>query len=597
MIALTGGLGGLFLLLTALTLWMLQDEEEVYRPGQHVEGLSSELTRTVPDEYPNVTFTDVTEPAGIKFKHFHGTRSTQLPEDMGSGVAWIDYNKDGHLDLFIVNNAGPLTHSQDQRARSPAHCTLYRNDGDGTFTDVSEAAGLDIRVHGMGTAWGDYNNDGWPDLFITTYGVNYLFRNNGDGTFTDISDTAGVGSSEGFWAGAAWGDFNRDGYLDLYVTGYVEYTRTLDGTSTSQYDVETPASLNPSAFPPHRNLLYRNEGDGTFTEIGRRAGVENPEGRGLMATWADFTNDGWPDLYVANDVSDNALYENLGDGTFRNISHSARVADYRGAMGLAVGDWDGDLDLDLFITHWLAQENALYTYLGASSQGPQFMDEADRYGLGQISLDYVGWGTSFLDYDNDGRLDLFVVNGSTLQKPDRPEELVPMPDLLFWNRGKKAGFYEAAEVSGKAVFTTPNGQSLSRPYVGRGAAVGDYDNDGDLDIFIVNHDGPGRLLRNEQAGKDHWLNVQLHGRASNRSAIGTRLRLVADTTAQVREVAAQGSYLSQNSLVQHFGLGTIDRVDTLVVNWPSGHRQTLTEIPVDQTIAVTEETSPSDTEP
>lgn len=596
-VAITTILGVLFLI-GAIAPWVWPEERTVYQPGQTVEGVSAELDRSVPKEYLHVIFADVTRRAGIDFRHFAGERTSQLPEDMGSGAAWIDYDRDGWLDLFVVNTSGPLTWNSEQMDRSPAHTALYRSNGDGTFTDVSAEAGVDLRAWGMGVAAGDVDNDGWPDLFVTTYGTNVLYLNNGDGTFSEATQAAGLGERRGFWTGAAWGDYDRDGDLDLYVTGYVRYSEE-EGTGevATQYDVEAPASINPSSFPPERNLLYRNNGDGTFTEVAEPAGVADPEGRGLMATWADFTGDGWPDLYVANDVSDNRLYRNNGDGTFEDISHPARVADYRGAMGLAVGDWDADEDLDLFISHWIAQENALYTNLGRPSESPagssrrsiQFMDEADRYGLGQIALDYVGWGTSFFDYNNNGRLDLFVANGSTLQQSDRPERLVPMSDLLFWNRGPDAGFFEASVVSGTSVFRDARGAPLTKAFVGRGAAFGDYDNDGDLDIFVVNHDGPGQLLRNESDDRHHWLKVRLEGRTSNRSAIGARLRLVAGGHAQIREVGAQGSYLSQNALVQHFGLGEHATVDTLEIGWPSGHRQVETDIDADQTLHLREE--------
>lgn len=592
-------LAGLFTV-GSLVVWFWPSESSSYQPGQAVEGLTSSLDRSAPPEFPSVTFTEGADEAGIDFQHFSGSRTSQLPEDMGSGVAWIDYNNDGWVDLFVVNVAGPLPWSEAQIDSSRAHCALYRNEGDGTFTEVSERAGVDLRGIGMGVARGDYDNDGWTDLFVTTYGENHLLHNEGDGTFEEVSASAGIGDREGFWAGAAFGDYNRDGRLDLYVTGYVKYdpeARTQE--ASKQYDVETPASINPSTFPPERNLLYRNEGDGTFTEVSEQAGVADPAGRGLMATWADFTGDGRIDLYVANDVSDNRLYRNEGDGTFTDVSRRAHVADYRGAMGLAVGDWNVDQKLDLFVTHWLAQENALYTNLGrppgstdtGTRRPVQFMDQATQYGLGQVALDYVGWGTSFFDYDNDGLLDLFVVNGSTLEREARPTTLRPMPDLLFWNRSPDAGFFDASTVSGTNVFRTSQGKPLDRDHVGRGAAVADYDRDGDLDFFVVNHGGPGQLFRNEGGSEHHWLKVHLEGRVTNRSAIGARIRVVTGERVQVRQVGAQGSYLSQNSLIQHVGLGAHARVDTLHVQWPSGKTQTRTDVTVDQRVDLTEPVS------
>jgi hypothetical protein len=587
LLIITAGFGLAFIALAAIAVWVAMKPEPTYSPGESIEGLTAELARSLPEGYPRVTFSDVTEEAGIRFRHFSGSRSTQLPEDMGSGAAWADYDRDGWPDIYIVNLSGPITLSDSALAESAAYSALYRNNRDGTFSDVSAAAGVDLRAWGMGAAWGDYDNDGWPDLFVTTYGTNVLFRNNGDGTFTDVTAASGLGEARGFWTGTSWADYDLDGLLDLYVTGYVKYTQLDPGGTTSQYDVEVPASLNPSSFEPERNLLYRNNGDGTFTEVAERAGVLSSSGRGLAAAWTDLDEDGWPDLYVANDVSDNVLYRNRGNGTFEDISHAARVADYRGAMGIAVGDWDGDSDTDLFVTHWIAQENALYRGLRAefsSREAPpqnltQFMDEADRYGLGQIALDFIGWGTSFFDYDNDGRLDLLVVNGSTFQQSDRPELLIPMRDQLFWNRGPDDGFYDVSPVAGSY---------FQREEVGRGSALADYDNDGDLDIFILNHGAPGVLLRNDGGDSNRWLKVSLEGRVSNRSAIGAKVRIVAGDAVQVREIGAQAPYLSQNSRVAHFGLGVHSLVDTLTVTWPSGQVDTLMNVASNRTVRVLE---------
>lgn len=590
----------------AVTLLALKPEPK-YRPGERLEGLTAELARSLPPDYPRVTFQDVTQAAGISFRHFWGSRTSQIPEDMGSGAAWGDYDNDGWMDLFVVNLVGPITLSADEAAKSPATAVLYHNNGDGTFTDVTTRAGVGYRGWGMGAWWGDYDNDGWPDLFVTSYGENVLYHNHGDGTFTDVTRRSGAGGKRGFWAGAAWGDYDQDGWLDLYVTGYVQYSYPADLMGAAYYDAENPASINPNTFDPERNLLYHNNGDGTFTEVAAGARVLGEHGKGLGAVWADLDEDGWPDLYVANDVSDNQLFYNLGNGTFRDISHLARVADYRSAMGLAIGDWDGDQDLDIFITHWIAQENALYdnqrdrtasggppapfqpggpeaatrAKAGANQVGTAlvFMDEADRFGVGQIALDYVGWGTFFFDYDNDGRLDLFVVNGHTFQQRDAPALLVPQHSQLFWNRGAQEGFYDVGAVSG---------EYFRQAYVGRGAAFADYDNDGDLDVFVVNHGGPAVLLRNQGGNRRSWLQVKLEGRQSNRSAMGAKLRLVAGRTVQIREVGAQAPYLSQNSLIEHFGLGNETQADSLVVSWPSGVRQVFTGLRANQVLHVVE---------
>ena len=564
------GFTGFALALTAFAL----KPQATYRPGQPVEGLTSELSRRLPPEYRPVTFVDVSRQAGITFRQFWRDRTSQIPEDMGSGAAWGDYDNDGWPDLFLVNVAGPVTLSADSLQRSPAACALYHNNHDGTFTDVSAQAGVDLRIWGMGAEWGDYDKDGRLDLAVSAYGRNVLLHNNGDGTFTNVSRKSGVGTERGFWSGIGWGDYDRDGFLDLYVTGYVQYAPPSSASATevwnTQMNDENPASINPSVFPPERNLLFHNNRNGTFTDVAAAAGVRGDKGKSLEATWTDFDGDGWPDLYVANDVTDNQLFRNLGNGRFADISHPAHVADYRSAMGLAVGDWDGDQDEDIFITHWIAQENALYSHLGSAPL--DFQDDADRFGLGQSTLDFVGWGTFFFDYDNDGRLDLFVSNGHTFQRRDAPRELVPQGAQLFWNHGPSDGFYDASKVSG------PYFDSV---HVGRGAAFADYDNDGDLDVVVVHHGGAVALLRNDGGNRNHWLNVKVDERAT-----GAMIRVVVDTMVMIREIGAQASYLSQNDPTEHFGLGERRQVDSVVVAWPDGKRQTQTNIAADQTLHI-----------
>ncbi|MFI5138135.1 MAG: CRTAC1 family protein [Sphingobacteriales bacterium] len=563
-----------------------REKEKHYSPGEHVEGVTAELWKAVPKDHPDVTFTDITKRAGIRFTHFNGQRTTQLPEDMGSGAAWIDYDQDGNDDLFIVNEAGPLTMTPGEVKKSPAHCQLYHNYGNGTFTDVTKKAGINFQGCGMGVAVGDIDNDGYPDIFITAYGKNMFYHNNGNGTFTDETQKAGFGGQDGFWTGASWGDYDRDGFLDLYVCGYVKYKQLNKQPVVARGNNAEPAGINPLSFPPQRNLLYHNNRNGTFTEVAIPAGVADFTGKSLSASWCDLNNDGWPDLYVANDVGSNALYLNKGDGTFVDVSYAAHVADYRSSMGLAIGDWDNDGDMDLFVTHWLAEENAFYvnklTAMAKKQNGGpplMFEDKAEKFGLGQVSLDDVAWGTSFFDYDNDTRLDLFVVNGSTNQKDDNPKYLIPMKNRLFWNEGPAKGFAEVTTVSGEA---------LSYENVGRGAAFGDYDNDGDVDVFIVNNGGEGVLLRNDGGNKNNWLEVKLVGTKSNRSAIGARVKLISGKVSQIREVNNQSSYLSQNSLTQHFGLAKFKKADTLTVRWPSGLNQQFLNVPVNGRIEITE---------
>lgn len=556
-----------------------------YNPGERAAGITADLDRLVPADHPRVTFDEVAAEARISFQHFFGRRSTQLPEDMGSGAAWGDYDNDGDDDLFVVNVSGPLTLGSAEAARSPASSKLYDNNGDGTFTDATERSRLALRICGMGAAWGDFDGDGWLDLAVTSYPKLFLFRNNRDGTFVDVSAKSRLGRFRGFWAGASWSDYDRDGDLDLYVCGYVRYhVDSSDSSKVSvQFKAEVPFTLNPSSYEPERNLLFRNDGAGLFTEAAGQAGVDNPTGRSLSAAWCDFDDDGWVDLYVANDVSDNAMFKNLGNGRFLDISHSAWVADYRGAMGLAVGDWDGDGDFDIFVTHWIAQENALYNNMRIAFRGGKpgkmvFMDVADQYGLGQTSLEYVKWGTSLFDYDNDGRPDLYVANGSTFQDEKDKQLLIPMRHLLYWNRGDPEGFFETSAVSG-VVFRQKT--------VGHGAAFSDYDNDGDVDIFVVNHGGRPWLLRNQGGNRNRWLKVKVRG-GKNRFGEGTKVKVVAGAEMQMQQVGSQPSYLSQNSFTLHFGLGQAQMADQVIVTFPSGSIVRHERVTSNQTLLVQE---------
>ncbi len=547
-----------------------------------MEGITAELEHDTSGVEAPVRYTNVAALAGVEARHFHGRRSSQLPEDMGSGLAWGDYDGDGDPDLFVVNAAGPLT-ARAKWPESPSSDQLFRNEGDGTFTDVTEQAGVSSRELGRAAAWADVDGDRDLDLVVTYWGGLHLWRNRGDGSFEDATIASGL-DREGPWAGASWADYDRDGDLDLYVTGYVRYSPPLAGASAStQYEAVIPASLNPSVHPPAPNLLLANDGKGRFTDVTEAAGVSNATGRSLGAAWCDLDDDGWPDLYVANDISDNALYRNLGDGTFEDLSHPAWVADYRGAMGLAIGDWDNDGDQDIFVSHWLAQENALYVNLlrhrTRQSEQLRFVDDADRHGLGQVALDHVGWGSFFLDFDRDGRQDIFVTNGSTFQQEDDPSLLVPETPLLFWNRGPKEGFLEVGALAGPY---------FEMQHVGRGAAPADYDRDGDVDFAVLHHGGRLALLRAEGEPAGHWLEVDLRGSESNSFGVGARVSIETDQATQVQFVGATPSYLSQPELTLHFGLGDFDRVKRLEVRWPSGRVQELTEVPGDRRVVVDE---------
>jgi hypothetical protein len=543
--------------------------------------------RPIPSDYPRVTFTDVTERAGIYFHHFPGVRSTQLPEDMGSGAAWGDYDNDGYPDLYVVDVAGPLTDTAEQLARSPGGNRLYHNNHDGTFTDVTKKAGVGFKGIGMAAAWADFDNDGYLDLIVTSYDRLVLYHNNGNGTFTDVTVRAGLDKFRGFWTGAAWGDYDRDGNVDLYVCGYVKYNfRAEDLHKKSfQYSSLVPFTLNPGAYNPERKLLLHNNGDGTFTDVAAQAGVDDPAGRSLSAAWYDFDGDGWPDLYVANDLWGSKLYRNLHNGRFKDITQEAGLSDFRGEMGIAIGDWSNHGDADIFVTHWIYQENALFENLRAARgesdrRAPLFFgDVADMVGLGHISRNMIGWGTSFVDYDNDGKLDLFVVNGSTFQDDKDPRHLVPMHNFLFWQKNFKEGFYEVGAASG---------EPFQQPRVGRGAAFADYENDGNMDVFIVNQEGSAQLLRNDGGAKNNWIDVRVKCTKSNRTGFGAKVDIEAGGSTQSQEIGGQTSYLSQNFQRAHFGLSREKEVSHLTVTFPSGIVRRMDHVPVNRIVTVTE---------
>ena len=543
----------------------------------------------------STTFTDVTREAGIDFHHA-GTqpkRTSLLPEDMGSGAAFADIDNDGDLDVYIVNIPGPfgVTH------RSPARNALYRNNGDGTFTDITKTAGVGDTGYGMGCVFADYNGDGHLDFYVTNYGPNVLYRNNGDSTFTDVTDVAfpnAVGALSArtpLWStGAAFADTDADGDLELYVCNYVTY----DLAKLEEMKAESlqsgkpvPSALNPHVFEPQDNVFYRNNGDGTFTDVTAEAGVAAAGGRSMQAVFSDFDGDTALDLYVANDTTVNHAYRNNGDGTFTDVSDDSWAADFRGSMGVTTGDYDNDGDTDIFMSHWVDEENALYrnllkegienvedgsTQKDVHAQKPlsnalrktriRFVDESYSAMLAEVSIKQIGWGTSLFDYDNDGDLDIFVANGSTFQELHRPEVLIAQQDALFRNNGDET----FTDVSAEA------GIAQLPHRVGRGTTFGDYDNDGDVDIFIVNNHAPPTLLRNEAAGMN-WLHVKLHGTGANWNAIGAKIRLKTANAVQMREICAGESYLSSNSYLAEFGLGAATKIEWLEVTWPNGKTQ------------------------
>jgi tetratricopeptide (TPR) repeat protein len=534
--------------------------------------------RNLPAGAPEPRFTDVTKAAGLaSFRQFQGPRGSQLPEDMGSGLAWGDFDNDGYEDLFVVSGGGSLNLPDSQLARS----ILYRNLGNGSFEEVRDFP--EVRIRGMAAAWGDYNNDGWLDLVVTGYDTIMLFRNDHGHLVRDRQ----FPSPKGFWAGAAWGDYDRDGFLDLYVCGYVKYTGGSGTSSTEQFGKEVPFTLNPASYEPERNLLFHNDRNGTFTEVARQLGVANPEGRSLSALWHDFDGDGWLDLYVANDISENKLYLNRG-GKFVDSGRSAWVEEYRGSMGLAAGDFDRDGDDDLFISHWIAQQYALYQSLlseqkqaGSATPELHFTDVAEMRGIGQASMQSIGWGTSFVDFDSDGWPDLVVANGSTFElKETQPRRLTPMPSFLFWNaRGEY--FHDLA----------PWNRSLAQPHVSRGLAVADYDNDGAVDIAIVDHGEGIRLLRND-VPHGNWAEFRLHSRVPGSSAplgFGDGATVIAWAgSVPLRRTVGSASYLSQDSRRVHIGLGESVKIDRLEVRWLNGRPETWTDLAANRIWDITE---------
>lgn len=526
------------------------------------------------------TFTDVTRAAGIDFLHAgaQAKRTSLLPEDMGSGAAFADIDNDGDLELYVVNIPGPFGGEHRNLARN----ALYLNRGDSTFTDITQTAGVGDTGYGMGCVFADYDGDGHLDLYVTNYGPNVLYRNNGNGTFTDVTDVAGVGCK--LWStGAAFADTDADGDLDLYVCNYVTYDlEKLEEMKAEslQSGKPVPSALNPHVFEPQDNVFYRNNSDGTFTDVTAELGVAAPGGRSMQAVFSDFDGDNDLDLYVANDTTVNHAYRNDGDGTFTDVSDDSWAADFRGSMGVSTGDYDNDGDIDLFMSHWVDEENALYRNLLKEENGfttrIRFVDESYSAMLAEVSIKQIGWGTSLFDYDNDGDLDIFVANGSTFQELRQPEVLIAQGDALFRNNGDDT----FTDVTADAGIT-------ELPLrVGRGTTFGDYDNDGDVDIFIVNNHAQPMLLRNNTISMN-WLHVKLHGRGANRNAIGAKIRVKAADAVQMREICAGESYLSSNSYLAEFGLGAATEIEWLEVTWPNGKTQRIPDkIAINQRIDI-----------
>lgn len=502
-------------------------------------------------------FTDVTSHAGLAFQHNNGAFGGKyLPETMGSGCAFLDYDNDGWQDILLVNGTDWPEH---RKQRSTMR--LYRNNRDGTFTDVTRRAGLDIEMYGMGVAVGDYNNDGFPDIFISCLGQNRLFQNTGKGSFVDVTERAGLGGRNAFSSSALWFDYDRDGLLDLFVTNYVKWAADLDVFCTM--DGKQKAYCTPEAYRGATCWLFRNKGDGTFEDMTAKSGIFDSSSKSLGVAMFDYDLDGWMDLFVANDTEPNKLYHNQGDGKFQDAALRVGVAfseegKARGGMGVDTADYDNSGIPSLVVTNF---DNEMLGFYRAS-KGGLYVDQAPRSEIGRRSRRSLGFGCFFFDADLDGLLDLLVVNGhidDTVTNIRRDVQYA-QPPHLFLNRGKE-GFHDmAAEAGG----------GFASPKVGRGAAFADFDRDGDLDVLITTNHGPAYLYRNDQFSGNHSIRFRLTGTKSNRDAIGALVKIHYGGQTGSRVVKSGSSYLSQSELALTFGLGKRNKVDRAVLAWPSG---------------------------
>lgn len=532
-----------------------------------------------------VTFVDVAATAGVDFRYTHGGIGQKyFIETMGPGCAFLDYDGDGQLDIYAVNG-----HILDPDVAPDQTNVLYRNSGDGKFLDVAEASGADDGGYGVGVTAADYDNDGDADLYISNFGPNVLYRNDGDGSFTDRTTQAGVGD-DAWGTGVAWLDFDNDGALDLYVANYVSYSLDVTGGDLTPYVVGTDelpsqtlrAYPSPDNFAGSADVLYRNQGQGLFADVTARAGVSNPDGKGMGVVCADYDDDGDVDIFVANDQSPNFLYQNGGDGTFVDVALIAGVG-YSGdgrmeaSMGADFGDYDNDGHLDLVVPNFQHEPTSLYRNEGDG----MFSYESMHSGIGRASLPFVGWSTAFFDYDNDGLQDVFVANGHTLDNVELFDVTTSYAQRnhLYANLG--AGRFEERSQS--------LGSGMELVKVSRGAAFGDYDDDGDVDIFVVNSTDRANLLRNEGGnGQGNWLRVCTVGTRSNRDGVGARVSIQAGDLHQIREIKTGSGLYGQNDMRASFGLGQHARVEFVEVRWPSGSVDRLHDISANRTLTIKE---------
>jgi hypothetical protein len=550
-----------------------------------VQGMASRGVKPTPRAKPSgrpfhARFTDVASQAGLKHVVVsgHADRTDYIIEAMSSGVAFFDFDNDGWLDILVLSGSRYGDPPRDASNR------LYRNNRDGTFTDVTEKAGLFRTGYWYGITVGDYNNDGFEDVFITGFGQNVLYRNNGDGTFTDVSKEAGLLNAQlRFGAGCAFVDYDRDGKLDLFVSNYVLFDMKSvprpDQTGACNY-LGVPVNCGPRGLEYGHHSLYRNKGDGTFEDVTAASGIGKAHGGfGLTVAAADFDNDGWPDIYVACDSTPSLLFMNNHDGTFteqgleRGVALSEDGMEQAG-MGLGVGDFNLDGELDIVKTHFRDDTPAVYQH----QRKGNFRDVTIRAGLG-VETRFVSWGAGIADLDNDGSPDILWVTGNIYPEVEKKFPAIPYktPRVVFRNLGN--GQFE--ELMGEA------GPGIEAAHSSRGCAFGDFDNDGDVDVVIVNQNEPPSLLRNDVSGKNHWVKVKLTGVKSNRSAIGARVTARYGGKVQLQEVMSQSSYLSVNDSRLHFGLGAAETVD-LEIRWPLGAVEKLASVAADQLIHVTE---------
>jgi hypothetical protein len=523
---------------------------------------------------------DITAKAGIRFSHSSSSDSRFIIESMSGGVLLLDYDRDGWLDIYFTNAPTVNMALKGEKARG----ALYRNNHDGTFTDVTDKAGVGKPCFAMGGAVGDYDNDGWPDIYVTCYGGNVLYHNNGDGTFTDVTAKAGV--ADGRWStGAAFGDYDGDGYVDLMVTNYVDFNidhPPVFGSGVTCKYMGIDVQCGPRGLKGSGDSLFHNNGDGTFTDVSKKAGVDDPKGfYGLTVIWADFNNTGRPDIYVANDSTAGFLYRNDGNGKFTDIGLESGTAlgedgHEQAGMGVAVGDYLHTGRPSLLVTTFASDNSPLYRNDGKWD----FQDVSYPSGIGLPSVPWVKWGVAFVDLDNDGWLDLITVNGHVYPQVDAVSSGARYrePKIVQFNQGDGT-FCDASDQSGPAI---------QEPRVSRGLAVGDLFNDGNMDVIVEDLNGSPMLLRNKGIPGRHWVSFELAGGKSNRLAIGATLRIVASGVTQTDEIHSGGSYLSQNDLRVHFGLNKATKIDSLEIRWPSGKAETIKDLEVDKFYTILE---------